>query len=89
MLENHIESDPDSGLNGFCSSSSFIAFSSQIDPNRYNGASLLGLNKVVVKSHGNADCEAFIRSMEVAVRESQLQLPQEISRRIVTEHAVK
>lgn len=32
---------------------------SRIDPRRFNGASFLGLNGVVVKSHGNADILAF------------------------------
>ncbi len=32
---------------------------SEIDPRRFNGACLLGLNGVVVKSHGHADEKAF------------------------------
>ncbi len=32
---------------------------SRIDNRRYNGATLLGLRGVVIKSHGSADCHAF------------------------------
>lgn len=39
----------------------------RMDPARYNGASLLGLNGIVVKSHGGADEEAFQFAIEAAV----------------------
>jgi glycerol-3-phosphate acyltransferase PlsX len=35
------------------------AFKRQVDPRRYNGASLVGLRGIVVKSHGGADALAF------------------------------
>ncbi len=38
-----------------------------LDPRRYNGAVMLGLNGVVVKSHGGADAEAFAHAVDVAV----------------------
>ena len=38
-----------------------------VDPRRYNGAIMLGLNGVVVKSHGGADAEQFAYAMDVAV----------------------
>jgi glycerol-3-phosphate acyltransferase PlsX len=37
-----------------------------LDPRRYNGAVLLGLNGVVVKSHGGADAEGFAHALDVA-----------------------
>ncbi len=36
-----------------------IAFKRRVDPRRYNGATLIGLMGVVVKSHGGADVLAF------------------------------
>jgi glycerol-3-phosphate acyltransferase PlsX len=36
-----------------------MAFKHRIDPRRYNGATLIGLMGVVVKSHGGADTLAF------------------------------
>jgi glycerol-3-phosphate acyltransferase PlsX len=40
------------------------AFKNRVDPRLYNGASLLGLRGIVVKSHGSADAVAF----EVAIQ---------------------
>jgi len=38
-----------------------------LDPRRYNGAVLLGLNGVVVKSHGGADPQGFAHAVDVAM----------------------
>jgi glycerol-3-phosphate acyltransferase PlsX len=38
-----------------------------LDPRRYNGAVLLGLNGTVVKSHGGADAEGFAHAVDVAM----------------------
>lgn len=38
-----------------------------LDPRRYNGAVLLGLNGVVVKSHGGTDAEGFAHAVDVAI----------------------
>lgn len=45
------------------------AFKKRLDHRRYNGASLLGLQGVVVKSHGSADSFAFQFAIERAVEE--------------------
>lgn len=37
------------------------------DPRRYNGAMLLGLNGITVKSHGGTDAEGFANAIGVAV----------------------
>lgn len=41
----------------------------RLDPSRYNGASLLGLNGIVVKSHGGANEMAFQYAIDEAIRE--------------------
>jgi len=55
------------------------AFRMQIDPRRYNGASLLGLRGIVVKSHGGADVLAFANAIEVATVEVEQKVPELIS----------
>lgn len=45
------------------------AFKRKMDPRRYNGASLLGLNGVIIKSHGSADAYAFEQALIRAVDE--------------------
>jgi len=47
------------------------AFKKRLDHRRYNGASLLGLRGVVVKSHGSADSFAFQFAIERAVEEAR------------------
>jgi len=37
-----------------------------LDPNRYNGACMVGLAGIVVKSHGRADSAAFARAISTA-----------------------
>ena len=47
-----------------------IAFRRRIDPRRYNGATLIGLKGVVVKSHGSADALAFKYALHKAYAEA-------------------
>ena len=55
------------------------AFRRSIDPRCYNGASLLGLRGIVIKSHGGADSMAFENAIKVAVLEVREALPDRIS----------
>ena len=54
----------------------------QLDPGRYNGASLLGLNGIVVKSHGSADTHSFMNAIKIADIEIENNVPQRISNAI-------
>jgi len=44
-------------------------FRRTVDPRRYNGASLLGLQGIVIKSHGGADVLAFENAIHIAAKE--------------------
>jgi glycerol-3-phosphate acyltransferase PlsX len=59
------------------------AFRARIDPRRYNGASMIGLNGIVIKSHGGADLFGFQRAIEVAVLEARNGLPARIAQRLI------
>src|SRR6188474_1988515 len=59
------------------------AFRDRLDHRRYNGASLLGLRGIVIKSHGSADVFAFGQALERAVDEVRNDVPQRIERRMV------
>ena len=50
-----------------------------LDPRRYNGASLLGLNGIVIKSHGGADTSSFFNAIKIASIEIENDVPQKIS----------
>ncbi|MCC7412801.1 MAG: phosphate acyltransferase PlsX [Gammaproteobacteria bacterium] len=52
------------------------------DPRRYNGASLLGLRGIVVKSHGGADETSFAHAIEEALLEVEKSVPDRISCRL-------
>jgi phosphate acyltransferase len=58
------------------------AFRTRIDPRRYNGASMIGLNGIVIKSHGGADLFGFQRAIEVAVLEARDGVPARIAQRL-------
>ena len=58
------------------------AFRKRIDPRAYNGASLLGLKGIVIKSHGGADVDAYTNAIEIAVLEVQKSVPQQIQEHI-------
>jgi len=51
----------------------------RIDPRRYNGASFLGLNGIVIKSHGGADAFSFANAIKVGLAEVRKNLPERIS----------
>jgi len=59
------------------------AFRDRLDHRRYNGASLLGLRGIVIKSHGSADVFAFGQALERAVDEVRNSVPQRIAERMV------
>ncbi len=52
----------------------------RIDPRRYNGASLLGLRGIVIKSHGSADQVSFGYAIDEAVLEVEKRVPDLISK---------
>ena len=51
----------------------------RLKPDQYNGATLLGLPGVVIKSHGNANQVAFEYAIEQAVKELNSNLIDKIS----------
>lgn len=74
-------------LGGLIAMPMLRAFRKRIDPRRYNGASLLGLQGVVIKSHGGADALAFGNAIEIARIEAQKSVPSRISKEL--EHLLK
>ncbi|WP_394173161.1 phosphate acyltransferase PlsX [Thalassotalea litorea] len=54
----------------------------RLNPDQYNGASLLGLRGIVVKSHGNANSTAFYNAILEAVKEVERQVPEKIKNKV-------
>ncbi len=65
------------------------AFNRRLDPNRYNGASLLGLRGIVIKSHGGAKKEAFANAIRVAVLEMEKNVPEKIQAQLAQQLGVR
>lgn len=60
------------------------SFRDKIDPRHYNGASLLGLRGIVIKSHGSADELAFSSAIKIALVEARKNVPQNIHANLET-----
>jgi len=58
------------------------ALRARIDPRLYNGAAMVGLNGVVIKSHGGTDQFGFQRAIEVAILEARDDVPAQIAQRM-------
>jgi len=54
------------------------ALKARLDPRAYNGASMVGLQGVVIKSHGGADRMSFANAVRVAVTEARNGVPDQI-----------
>ena len=69
-------------LSSHFTSSMLHRMSDQINPHRLNGASLLGLQGSIVKSHGNATAEGFYHAILQALSEVEHVVPQLIATRV-------
>lgn len=54
----------------------------RLDPARHNGASLIGLQGIVIKSHGGANVLAFSNAIQEAVLEVEKDIPQRIHQQV-------
>ena len=50
----------------------------RLDPGAHNGASMVGLAGVVIKSHGGANRAAFANAVRVAIAEARKGVPEQI-----------
>ncbi len=68
-LRREFKRNPLTRLAGIVAMPVLRAFKRRLDPRNYNGASLLGLNGVIIKSHGSADAFAFQQALMRALEE--------------------
>jgi glycerol-3-phosphate acyltransferase PlsX len=69
-------------LQGLAASSALHALRARLDSRRYNGATLVGLNGIVLKSHGGADQVAFETAVKTAIVEARKGAPVQIGKLI-------
>lgn len=65
-------------LSALCAYPVLSRVKNRFDPRHYNGASFLGLNGIVIKSHGGADQVAFAAALKEAMIEVDKKIPERI-----------
>lgn len=78
FLRNALNSSLLSRIGYLLAKGAFTALSKKLDPRTSNGAVFLGLNGLVVKSHGGTDAEGFAYAIDVAVDVAAADLVQKI-----------
>lgn len=82
MIRRQIRRNPLTMISGLAALPILKGLRGEMDPGRYNGASLVGLNGIVVKSHGSADANSFTNAIGVALHEVDKNVPALIGRRL-------
>ena len=57
-------------------------FRDELDPRAYNGANFIGLQGIVIKSHGGADEVGFANAINIAIIEAEQDVPKNISQHL-------
>jgi glycerol-3-phosphate acyltransferase PlsX len=78
VLKESFSKTPLTKLAGVIARPALSSLKKRMDPARYNGASLLGLNGIVVKSHGGAHAMAF----QYAIEEAIVQVERDVAKRV-------
>jgi glycerol-3-phosphate acyltransferase PlsX len=71
FLKDEFQRNAVRGVQGLIAKSALEALRERLDARRYNGASLVGLNGIVIKSHGSADQFAFENAVKTAIVEAR------------------
>jgi glycerol-3-phosphate acyltransferase PlsX len=82
MLREEFTSSTLRKLGALAAKPAIGALRTRMDPGRYNGATMVGLNGIVIKSHGGADLFGFQRAIEVAIQEARNGVPARIAERL-------
>ena len=81
-LKNEFKKNIFTKISGILSMIVLNSFKKVADPRKYNGASLLGLKGIIVKSHGGADSFAFNNSLKIALKEVNKDVPSCIDKKL-------
>ncbi len=78
FMKQEFTRNPMTRLAGLLARPVLRALRDRIDPRRYNGASFIGLQGIVIKSHGSADTLSFSQAIREAMVEVEKDVPQRI-----------
>jgi phosphate acyltransferase len=84
QMRTEFSRDPVSKLSGLLARPVLKRVGAVLDPRRYNGACMVGLTSVVVKSHGSADRIAFAQAISTAATAMRRGLPAAIANELAT-----
>lgn len=57
----------------------------ELNPDAYNGATLVGLKETVIKSHGGAGVQALLNALDLALTQVRLNVPEKVRRALVVQ----
>jgi glycerol-3-phosphate acyltransferase PlsX len=81
-MREEFQRSPLRKLGGLAAMPALKGLGARIDPRSYNGATMVGLNGIVIKSHGSTDAFGFQRAIDVAVFEARSGIPARIASRL-------
>jgi phosphate acyltransferase len=88
FLRAALKSSIISTIGAFLAKGAFNALRERLDPRKHNGGVFLGVNGVVVKSHGGTDALGFATAVDVAIEMATNGLVQKIAEDVSHVHAI-
>ncbi|MCL4159921.1 UNVERIFIED_CONTAM: hypothetical protein GTU68_015973 [Idotea baltica] len=80
LLKRSLNESLISKIGALFASSSLMSLKNHLDPNNHNGAVFMGLNGLVIKSHGGASANGFASAIGVAIDMAENDLAGKINR---------
>ncbi len=84
ILKQELKRNPLGMLAGVLAIPAFKRIKKKMDPRNFNGAMLLGLNGIVIKSHGSTDDIGFANAIKVAYKLSRNNINEHITREMIS-----
>ncbi len=84
ILKTELKRDPLGMFGAALSIPAFKRVKKKMDPRMYNGAMLLGLNGIVIKSHGSTDEIGFANAIKTAAKLVENNINEHITREMIT-----
>jgi phosphate acyltransferase len=88
FLKSAMSSSLMSKIGGLLAYGAFSALKERMDPRKHNGGLFLGLNGIVVKSHGGTDALGFATAIDVAIEMVNNDLVGRISRELAEVNSI-
>ena len=84
ILKEELKRDPIGWIAGFFAIPAFKRIKKKMDPRNYNGAMFLGINGIVVKSHGSTEEVGFANAIKVAYKLARNNINDHITKEMIS-----